>query len=175
MGYRNYIWVIDKKKADSIRNMSLEELKSLADPDSSYVSIFDLREKLNAVEAMELGKYVDNIPKNLQPFFIDKAVQENISLEHEFMIMDIEDLKDMWKNYSMQMTEYYKELSKMTSIEVLQKEFESLASWCSLIDLDEYNKYVLTTSWRYDYACLNLMYLYKIFNPKKQYLVWVGY
>ena len=155
--------------------MSLEELKSLADPDSSYVSIFDLREKLNAVEAMELGKYVDNIPKNLQPFFIDKAVQENISLEHEFMIMDIEDLKDMWKNYSMQMTEYYKELSKMTSIEVLQKEFESLASWCSLIDLDEYNKYVLTTSWRYDYACLNLMYLYKIFNPKKQYLVWVGY
>ena len=85
MGYRNYIWVIDKKKADSIRNMSLDELKSLADPDSSYVSIFDLREKLNAIEAIELGKYVGNIPKNLQPFFIDKAVQENVSTEQEFI------------------------------------------------------------------------------------------
>ena len=26
MGYRNYIWVIDKKKADSIRNLSIDEL-----------------------------------------------------------------------------------------------------------------------------------------------------
>lgn len=174
MGYRNYIWVIDKKKADSIRNMSLEELKKLADPDSSYVSIFDLREKLNAIGVLELG-HVKNTPKNLQPFFIDKIVQENISIEQEFMIMDVEDLRDIWKNYSMQMTEYYKEFSKVTSIEVLQKEFESLACWCSLIDLEEHNKYALTTSWRYDYACFNVMYLYKIFNSKKQYLLWVGY
>ena len=174
MGYRNYIWVIDKKKADSIRNMSPEELKKLADPDSSYVSIFDLREKLNALEVLELDN-VNNVPKNLEPFFTDKTVQANISIDHEFMIMDVEDLRDMWKNYSMEMTEYYKGLSKIASIEGLQKEFESLACWCSLVNLDEHNKYVLTTSWRYDYACFNLMYLYKIFNPKKQYLLWVGY
>lgn len=176
MGYRNYIWVIDKKKADLVRDLSSKELKAFSNPEDSYFSIFDLREKLKAVEAIELGKYApsDVISKYLTNFFTNKQVQKEM-IDTEISIMDPIALKALIMYYKEEMIKFYKELSKDTNIGRMQHEFNELAAWTQMADIDEQNKYQLTTSWRYDQALFNFMYLYKIFNPKKQYLLWVGY
>lgn len=176
MGYRNYIWVIDKKKANSIRGLSMDELKKFSNPEDSYFSIFDLREKLKAVEAIELGKYApgDVVSKYLTNFFTDKTVLKEMT-DTEVSIMDSIALKALIMYYKEDMIKFYKQLSKDTNIGRMQHEFNELATWTQMADIDEENKYQLTTSWRYDHALFNFMYLYKIFNPKKQYLLWVGY
>lgn len=176
MGYRNYIWVINKKKADSVRNLSSKELKKFSNPEDSYFSIFDLREKLKAVEAIELGKYAPNdvISKYLTAFFTNKNVQKEM-IDTEISIMDPIALKALLMYYKQEMVTFYTQLSKDINIGRLRHEFGELATWIQMADIDENNKYQLTTSWRYDQALFNFMYLYKIFNPKKQYLLWVGY
>ncbi len=100
MGYRNYIWVIDKKKADSIRDLSSEELKKFANPEDSYFSIFDLREKLKAAEAIELGKYApsDVISKYLTNFFTNETVLKEMT-DTEISIMDPIALKALLMYY----------------------------------------------------------------------------
>lgn len=177
MGYINYIWVINKKKADMLRNLSSEELRKYADPENSEFSVFDLKANLKAKEAIELGKYAprDVISSFITPFFTNPKTQRNIEIDTEISIMDPIALKALLMYYKKEMVQFYEKLSTDTNIGRMQHEFKQLAIWTQMADMDEENKYQLTTSWRYDQALFNFMYLYKIFDSKKQYLLWVGY
>ena len=63
MGYRNYLYIVDKKKINKVRKMSASELwelvggKTELDEDIDTPWIGDVLDKLNAEEFIELGKY----------------------------------------------------------------------------------------------------------------------
>lgn len=178
MGYRNYIWVVNKTDADPIRNMNSTEFKDQFLAEDNYFSLFDLRDKLNATEALELGKYAphDEVSPYLSNFFTNLTT--NITAnnpDQELNILDIKALDKLCKYYKDEICEYYTKLVEEGSLIKLQTEFKQLISWLNIAIEDVDNKYILTDSWRYDHAIFNFIYLKKVFNPETQYLIWVGY
>ena len=178
MGYRNYIWVVDKDKADTIRNIKPTELTEYFPDYEDYLSPFDLREKIEATEAIELGKYAphDIVDPYLSDFFINHYTNIKAdSPDTELNIMDVKALDKLCEYYKNDICSYYNKLIEEGSLENLQHEFKQLVSWLKVATEDVNNEYLLTDSWRYDHAIFNFMYLKKVFNPEKQYLIWVGY
>lgn len=50
MGYRNYISVVEKEKADAIRHKSYDELK---DTTEGYIPVWDLKEQLSTINSQQ--------------------------------------------------------------------------------------------------------------------------
>lgn len=179
MGYRNYIWVVDKDKADPIRNLKPNELKERFLADNSYLDIFELRESIQATEAIELGKEAphDVVLPYLFDFFTN--VSTNVLANNpdmELNILNVKALDKLCEYYRDTICKFYKELTEEDVPAVrLKTEIKQLISWLKIATEEVNNKYILTDSWRYDHAIFNFMYLKKIFNPTTQDLIWVGY
>ena len=77
MGYRNYLYIVDKKKINKARKMSANALwelvggKTELDEDIDTPWIGDVLDKLGAEEFIELGKYLDYTKKIDMPDFIN--------------------------------------------------------------------------------------------------------
>ena len=72
MGYRNYLYIADKKKLNKFRKMNRRELYALVgetpnEDESDFPYWRDVLEKADGEEVFELGKYID-FTKRLEPF-----------------------------------------------------------------------------------------------------------
>ena len=98
MGYRNYIYVVEKEKAETIRHKSYDELKKMTGDD--YISYWDLIERICAKEAVCLGKYLEfNVSPYIEPFFTDKKAHEVANEEMEFVLLNPKVLPTMATYY----------------------------------------------------------------------------
>ena len=190
MGYRNYLYVVDKKQINKIRKMSKDELWEFVDeePEDDYLPHFlDICEKINAEEAIELGKYIDyreKLEKFFVPIFKEKEFNMQYNEEEEFCIAKPEILQELATIYKEKIVACYKDLlnekstvefDKRSQIDRLKAEAISHINWSQYLDKLSNNKYQLGGGWLYEHGVFNILFLMKIFNPKIQYLLWLGY
>ena len=58
-------------------------------------------------------------------------------------------------------------------LERLQSAVKSQLSWLNFVN-DSKSKWCLSTAWLYEYDVFNLIHIKKMFNRKKQVLIWTG-
>ena len=180
MGYRNYIYVVRKDRADDFRRMGIRALEDI--PGSCHISINDTLDAMGAVEAYELGKDVDvPLRKGLKPFFMDAEVHTNITAEHEFMLMEPDLLQTFATHYKKKAMVYNKRLladynkDKSAGGKKLYEALKYRTSMMSTIDNLGDNPFCLVDTWLYDYDLLNFMFLLKTVDFDKYYLLWLGW
>lgn len=183
MGYRNYIYVVEKEVADSFRGKTFEELKDPTCEDFHHICIYDLFEKYGVVCAIELGKYVDPEPVEpyLSPFFLDKEVHEYTNDEDECMLLDPKGLQSLATYYKNALLKYNKELIEEYDKDPVKAGARMLhdlryeTSMLEFLDKPEEKKWTLCDMWLWKYDILNFMYLLKVVDFDKYYLIWRGY
>lgn len=192
MGYRNYLFIADKKKLNKISKMNRDELFSLVEelPDSEDEDEFpywrDVLKKAGGEEAFELGKYID-FTKRLEPFlkplFRDKIAHKYYNEDSELMLAKPELLQELATIYKEKVQTHYKDIlnEKSSNIYDERPQFERLLAsartnslWSDYLDKLSENKYSLGGGWLYEHEVFNILYLMKIFNPKKQALIYCG-
>lgn len=190
MGYRNYLFVADKKKLNKIRKMTREELFSLVGEtpsnDGYYPYYRDVLSKADGEQAFELGKYVDfteRLKPFLRPLFRDKKIHEYYNEESECFLAKPEILQEIATIYREKVQNFYKDLLEekskdefdtRTQLERLISSVQSSLLWSQYLDRLSEGKYSLGGGWLYEHEVFNILYLMKIINPKKQCLIYVG-
>lgn len=180
MGYRNYIYVVDKETADRFRKKNFRELET--SPKSNRIDIFEVLTDLHAVHAYELGKDVDIPMKDgLIRFFNDDKVHEALNGEYEFMILDPRYLQTMATYYKNKVIDLNKKLlaeyenNKTIGGEKLYKDLKYRTSMMTNLDEFNDNAYCLTDTWLWEFDLLNFLYLLKKVDFNKKYLLWLGW
>lgn len=191
MGYRNYLYIADKKKYNKIRKMSKKELLELTntvlEDEFDYLSAHDILDKMGAEEAFELGKgvdFYDEIKPHLRKMFTDKEVHEEFNAERECMMVKPEILQTIATVYKNKVKNWYEDLLQEKSsneydtrsqIDRLKDGVESHLLWNQYLDHLPNNKWNINSIWLYEYEIFNILHLMRVFNPKKQVLIWRGY
>lgn len=191
MGYRNYLYVVDKKQLNKIRKMTKAELWAFSEEkpfdDEEYPYMGDVCDKMGAEEAIELGKYIDyttRLKKFFKPIFKDKDINKHYNYETEFLIAKPEILQEIATIFKEKIKANYQDLLREKSeqeyetrsqFERLKAEAESHLTWCQYLDRLSKQKYELCGSWLYEHEVFNILYLMKVFKPKKQALLWLGH
>lgn len=193
MGYRNYLFIADKKKLNKIRKMNRDELYSFIneapfiDDDDDYCPYWrDILKKADGEEALELGKYIDfteRLKPFLKPLFHDKKVHTYYNEDTELMLAMPELLQELTTIFKEKIQAYYKDLlnekssdefNTKTQLKRLLGNVKDHLTWSIYLDKLPKNKYSLCDSWLYEHEIFNILYLMKIFNPKKQALIYCG-
>lgn len=121
----------------------------------------------------------------LKNIFKNKEVQNYYNSESELMIAKPELLDVIIQVYLKRIEDNYAELLIDDSqnpkdelgyplkpqIERLQKEIRCQLNWLKFIN-DSDDKWCLATSWLYAHEVFNIIHIKKMFNPKKQVLIW---
>lgn len=204
MGYRNYLYVVDKKKLAKIKKMNVKELWDLVEEDPEELDEDDegnptppywrdVIEAINGEELIEVSEalfYRDSVfllPKYIKKIFKNKEIQDWYNEDTELMIAKPEILDALIEFYISKTEKYYKDLTLEDSdnpkdkygtplkpqLERLQQHAKTQLSWLKFVN-DSNNKWCLSTSWLYEYDIFNLIHIKKMFNPKKQVLIWTG-
>lgn len=204
MGYRNYLYVVDKKKLAKIKKMNVKELWDLVEEDPEELDEDDegnptppywrdVIEAINGEELIEVSEalfYRDSVfllPKYIKKIFKNKEIQDWYNEDTELMIAKPEILDALIEFYISKTEKYYKDLTLEDSdnpkdkygtplkpqLERLQQHAKTQLSWLKFVN-DSNSKWCLSTSWLYEYDIFNLIHIKKMFNPKKQVLIWTG-
>lgn len=204
MGYRNYLYVVDKKKLAKIKKMNVKELWDLVEEDPEELDEDDegnptppywrdVIEAINGEELIEVSEalfYRDSVfllPKYIKKIFKNKEIQDWYNEDTELMIAKPEILDALIEFYISKTEKYYKDLTLKDSdnpkdkygtplkpqLERLQQHAKTQLSWLKFVN-DSNSKWCLSTSWLYEYDIFNLIHIKKMFNPKKQVLIWTG-
>lgn len=191
MGYRNYLYIANKKDVNKIRNMTKEELwefhgqKPIDDEPFPYWG--DVLDKIGAEEALELGKYIDyqdKLKPFLKPFFRNKEIHQNYNEDSEFLIAKPEILQTLATIFKEKVQAHYQDLMQEKSSDEFDKrsQFDRLLNsarsnlmWSEYLDQLPNNKYALGGGWLYEHEVFSILYLMRIFNRKKQCLIYLGY
>ena len=194
MGYSNYLYVADKKKFNKLRKLNSEQLWDIVGRDKACdeyelkfpPSKYEFEDIVDLEEAFELGKDVDfykRIKKYLKPAFKNKEVNEYYNGDTEFMIAKPEIIQECMTIFKEKVEEYYKDLLNEKSSdkydnrsqqERLLADVRSHLSWAKFLDHLPENKWNLGGGWLYEHEVFTLMHIARIFNPKKQVLLWLG-
>ena len=195
MGYRNYLYVADKKKFNKLRKLNTEQLWDVVGRDKAFdedelefpPSKWNFENEISLEEVFELGKGVDfynRIEKYLKPAFKNKEVNGHYNDDTEFMIAKPEIIQECMTVYKEKIEAYYKDLLNEKSSyeydnrsqqERLLADARSHLDWAKFLDHLPENKWNLGGGWLYEHEVFTLMYIARIFNPKKQILLWLGY
>lgn len=185
MGYRNYLYIADKKKCNKIRKMSKKEILELTN--TSFLSSIDVLDKMGAEEAFELGKHIDfydELTPHLRKMFTDKEVHEGFNDEEEFILAKPEILQTIATIYRKKVLNWYQDLMQEKSsnefdtrsqLDRMKGSVESQILWNQYLDRLPNNKYQICDAWLFEYEVFNILHLMRVFNPKKQVLIWLGY
>lgn len=191
MGYRNYLYIADKKQLNKICKMTKEELWEISGEkpfdDEPFPYWSNVLKKANAEEAFEMGKYIDyrdKLKPFLKPLFRNKAAHEYYNEENECMLAKPEILQTMATIYKEKVQAHYKNLQQEKSLDEfdtstqLERCLDSVRStlaWSQYLDKLPNNKWNICGSWLYEHEVFNILYLMRVFNPKKQSLIFAGY
>ena len=186
MGYRNYLYRVDKKKFNKIRKLSYDELLKLyGEVDDRYIGKYKLLESCDGKEVLTIGKYFnEDISQYLKKAFRDDSVQKYFNEETEFLIAKPELLTKLLEIYADSTSKYYKklledesvdEITGKTHLDRLKRELEHKLVWLPYLKEIPKSEYMIDDTWLVEYECFNFKYLIKTFNFKKYYLLWLGY
>lgn len=191
MGYRNYLYIADKKIVNKVRKMTKAELwefskqKPFEDEELPYWG--DILEEAGAEEAFEMGKYIDyhnRLKPFLKPFFRNKEIHQNYNEDSEFLIAKPDILQTLATIFKEKVQAHYQDLMQEKSSDEFDKrsQFDRLLSsarsnlmWSEYLDQLPNNKYALGGGWLYEHEVFSILYLMRIFNRKKQCLIYLGY
>ena len=205
MSYRNYLFVVNKRKFNKIKKLNAQELWDAIgkepdewdiDDETGVVSPpywRDLMEGIGGEEVSELGDAVFykgcpiKVYDYLKKAFKVKEVHEWYNEDTEFMIAKPELLDGIIKVYIKRVEDNYTQLLKEDSeepkddfgyplkpqLERLQNEIQSQLRWLKFVN-DSDSKWCLATSWMYGHELFNIIHIKKIFDPKKEILIWAG-
>lgn len=191
MGYRNYLYVVNKRKANKVRKMTKEELWNFIEEEpfepDEVPCASDILDKLEAETAFELGKYIDyddRLYPHLVPFFKDRYVHEYNNDDCELMLAEpaiLYELVIIFKekiqaNYEDLLSEESKDkFDKRTHYQRLVDDVSSHLMWLSTLGKLPNNKYSLGGGWLYEHEIFSLLHIIRIFNPRTQYLIYRGF
>lgn len=204
MSYRNYLLVVDRKKLAKIKKMNVKELWDLVEEDPEELDEDDdgnptppywrdVIEAINGEELIEVSEalfYRDStflLPKYTKKIFKNREIQDWYNEDTELMIAKPEILDALIEFYISKTEKYYKDLTLEDSdnpkdkygtplkpqLERLQQHAKTQLSWLKFVN-DSNSKWCLSTSWLYEYDIFNLIHIKKMFDPKKQVLIWAG-
>lgn len=206
MGYRAYLYVVDKKKFTKLKKLNTQELWTMLgkeptkwDIDERTKEVYppywgDVLEYANGKEIAELGDIIFYKKYKMKPYdylkkiFKNKEVQDYYNCEHKLMIAKPELLDAIIAVYLKRIEDNYTELliddsqnlkdefgyPLKSQLEILRTEIESQLYWLKYIN-DSDDKWCLATSWLYAHEVFNIIHIKKMFNPKKQVLIYVAY
>ena len=194
MGYRNFLYIVDNKKFNKIKKLNSEQLWDLIGRDKAFDEDElthaphwrELENYIDLKEAFEFGKGIDfykRIKKYLKPAFKDKEVHKWYNDDTEFMLAKPEILAECALIFKEKVTNYYEDLLKEKSdykydtrsqLDRLLADARSHLSWAKFLDYLPENEYSLGGGWLYEHEVFTLQHLRRIFNPKKQLLIWIG-
>ena len=195
MGYRNYLYIADRKKFNKFRKLDIEQMWNWVGKDKAWSEEaldmlpdhHDIKEIISLEEIFEFGKYIDfydRIKQYLKPAFKDKNVQEQYNEEEEFMIAKPEIIQECMTIFKEKIETYYKDLlnekssdeyDNRSQLDRLLADAKSHLSWAKFLDYLPENKWNLGGGWLYEHEVFTLMHIARIFNPKKHILLWLGY
>lgn len=204
MGYRNYLYVVDRKKLAKIKKMDVNQLWELTEEDPEEWDTDedgnpqppywrDVLEKIDSEELIEVSEALFyrnsdfKLSKYTKKIFKDKKIQKYYNEDTELMIAKPEILDALIEFYISKVKKFYNQLLLEDStnpkdeygnplkpqLERLQSAAKSQLSWLNFVN-DSESKWCLSTAWLYEYDMFNLIHIKKIFDPKKQVLLWTG-
>ena len=192
MGYRNYLYKIEKKKANQIRNMTYKELKDKYEYDGEYVDIFKvLNLDINKDMVFEFGKlyWEDTVPriqKTGKKLFKSKKLNEIFEDERpyivgeEALIESINIYKDKIKNLYIELLEKESQCKrKSEKIAILEKHIKDYdfywnKSLFDIVVLDK-NENRICDSQLYEHLIWELVYQFKTIDFEKYDLIFLGW
>lgn len=189
MGYRHYMYGIDKTVVEEIKDMSREELIKRFMPNEEQDYFYHAN--LPTEEIYELGKYiefVDQIQATGKPLFNRKDTKEELE-DYDMYVIGREGLIKLIEIYRGFVVDYYKSLlvdddekdvmvfnprkaqqKQEHHIQTIINEWERGFA----INTDE-NTDVITTSWKYEYSLFELVRILKTFNFEQKTILFYGW
>lgn len=186
MGYRNYLFKIEKDKVKEIRDLTLEELRTkyAYEFDSNYI---DIHKIIGKGCIFEFGKlYWDDtivrIDATGEELFTNNEVQENFC-DYDPYLVGKDALKVAIEIYENKIKEMYKNLNKAVEeaqtlekkYEIYERHFKDYEFWwkhCEVINLE---KDAICNSNLYEHLIFELVHLYKTIDFDKYDLVFLGW
>jgi len=168
VGYRLRLGRVNKSEKHIFTGLSIDEVQNMiGDTFAPYRPPFH-------TELFEIGKYVD-YAKHVRPFYDFDIVEE---CEAEFHIMRKEGLKLIIDDYHDKVFQNYKDMENSKDIESFisrrTKEWSKEYSLPYYLDEKECDGFIVR-SWQFEYSIFNLVYIYRTFNWKNDYLIYSGW
>ena len=136
------------------------------------------------IHTTEKGDFYDEIKPHLRQMFKDKEVHKDFNEEEECMLAKPEILQTIATIYRKKVLNFYQDLmrkkssnkfNKGSQLERMKESIRTQLLWNQYLDKLPNNKYQICGAWLYEYEVFNILYLMKVFNPKKQVLIWRGW
>ena len=199
MGYRHYLYLVDKVLLDKIHHITKDKFYKWGvevglvdiDDEEPYLPLYKIGEDFFA-----FGKYYENtneIQQNGKPFFKDKELLDRYE-EYEPYIVGKETVLNAIEYQKSQIIKLYEDMLLRTDEERLEEDFNErtkekmyeqhlrsmYSEWKNgfnrvfVINLDETNL-TITTSCKYEYSIFELVRLYKATDWEKYGLIFMGW
>lgn len=180
MGYRNYLYVVDKAEYEKFKALTYDQaVKKFSDGFDDHISSYDFMDTTGFKRLMEFGKYIDWTDK-IKPYFKDvfddKKLEEYFNQEEEFKVLDQAALEVIARDVFVEkIKEYYNKLSEEKSLDYLHQLAKNKVTEWNTMNTKPCGKWQLNTSWQYEYEYFNLLNIMNQLDPKKHILFWLGY
>lgn len=189
MRYRHYFFKTNKKDVEMVMNLSYQQLKEKYANENDYIRLEDV---LEHKEVFEFGKlYYEDIAEQIynigQPLFNDKECMEEFE---DYMPYEVgkDGLLKAIEIYRNAIIKYLECLQVDTQNEwtnevlkpqdKIKKDIENRLFWWNIkhtLDLDEEDKFSITSSLLYEHQIFNLVYLLKTIDWDDETLLFYGY
>lgn len=116
--------------------------------------------------------------------FTDEEVHKQFNEETECMLAKPEILQTIATIYRKKVLKFYEDLMRenssekydtRTQLERMKAEVRAHIRWNEYLDQLPNNKWNINQGWLYEYEIFDILHLMRVFNPKKQVLIWLGY
>ena len=205
MGYRHYFYKVKKADVETIKDMTYKQLVEYAEAKGVEVDEWCGKKTLyfddlfRKTEVHEFGKlYWDNTAERIYskgvPLFSKPAVQEEFD-DYKPYIVGKEGLLEAISIYQEKVLNWYKSLlvngeekhlpfgitltvedvkSVDKIIEHIRDKIQSI-SYRGLVDIDENDKWSVTSSWEYEHSIFNLVHILKSIGWEQDTLLFYGW
>ena len=186
MGYRNYLYKIEKEKVKEIRELTLEELKSkYADEfDDDYI---DIHKIIGKDCIFEFGKLywddtVERINGTGEELFANDEIQEQF-YDYAPHLVGKEALKVAIEIYERKIKEMYKNLNEEVEkaetfedkYELYKRHISDYEVWWKRLKVIDLEKDAICHSWLYEHLIFELVHLYKTIDFDEYDLIFLGW
>lgn len=197
MGYRHYFYKVKKTDVEKVKYLSLEELKEQFVEDDDCMWIENI---IDHTQIFEFGKlYCDDTVEQInatgERLFNDRNVVEYFA-DNDFYIVGKEGVLKAIEIFANKVKEYYKSMVneekrivprfgydiapddiKVNEVRDLleHKIYEWENHERCIINLDETDKYSVTTSWEYEHLVFELIHILKVIDWENETILFYGW
>lgn len=205
MGYRHYFYKVNKKEVETVKDMSLAEVKQYAKAQGAEVVedddwfYFNDRKFMDKTEVFEFGKLywddtADRIYAKGVPLFNRQETQEAVEDYYPYVVGK-EGVLEAITIYREKILDYYKsfiadgvDLSRPLGLDLKKEGIKSIdelvehirdkvVSLCyrDIANTDESNKWTVTSSWEYEHSIFNLVHILKTIDWEQDTILFYGW